>query len=389
MEKRVIRLFLLFFLLILFLVSSNFTVVSTDKNYITDEERDPISSDTEVIIPNVPWHYQINDYYCGPAALEMIFDYYGPDISQTEIAEVARTDQRDGGTYGFELRRAAHFSDISISKGSVISGSISGYSKRSIGYAAYENYLRNTTCLKELIDDGYPILIITWSSSAKDGRHFRVVVGYTIEGDEITNFIINDPWIGPDYYMEYDYFVELWTSDSNWSLCVCPWNVNISYPSTVPIDTSFLINATIQYPCPKYYDPAMYPASLCTATINLPSGFKLTENENQTKNLNNGAISAGNMSFCQWNVSSSLNNNNNNPIKIRLDFCGRVSGTVLPHLIYTPYSYKDYIGQSIIISISIIGGGSIELILLITGISIGGVASVTGGILIVRKRKRK
>jgi len=386
MEKRVTRLFPFLFILIIFFVSSNFTVVTTNNNHIRDEERDPISSDTTVIIPNVPWHYQINDYYCGPAALEMIFDYYGSDISQTEIAEVARTDDREGGTYGFELRRAAHFSYISKSKGSAITESISGYSKRSIGYAAYENCLKNTTCLKELIDEGYPILIITWSSPDREGRHFRVVVGYTIEGDEITNFIINDPWIGSEYYMEHEEFVELWASDSNWSLCVCPWKVNISYPSRVPLDTSFLINATVQYPIPKYFDPAMYPASLCVATINLSSGFKLSENENQTKDLNNGVMLAGNISFCQWNVTCS---SNNNPTNIRLDFCGRISGAVLPHLIYAPYNYKDYIGQSITISIAIIGDGSIGLILLITAISIGGVASVTGSILIVRKRKRK
>ncbi|GAF97301.1 unnamed protein product, partial [marine sediment metagenome] len=146
-----------------------------------------------------------------------------------------------GGTYTFELRRAAHFSDNSISKGLVIPDHIIGYSKRSIGYAAFKNELQNTTCLKELIDDGYPILIITWSSLAKEYRHFRVVVGYTIESNEITNFIINDPWIGPGYHMEHDYFVELWASDANWSLCVCPWDVNVSYPSTIPVDTSFLI----------------------------------------------------------------------------------------------------------------------------------------------------
>jgi hypothetical protein len=40
---------------------------------------------------DVPFHYQDIEYYCGPAALQMVFDYYGEDINQSEIADVART----------------------------------------------------------------------------------------------------------------------------------------------------------------------------------------------------------------------------------------------------------------------------------------------------------
>ena len=53
--------------------------------------RDLNTANTQVLIQSVPMHYQINNYYCGPAALEMILDFYGPDIPQDEIAEVART----------------------------------------------------------------------------------------------------------------------------------------------------------------------------------------------------------------------------------------------------------------------------------------------------------
>ncbi len=64
----------------------------------------------------VPFYYQVKKYYCGPAALQMVFDFYGENISQYEIADVARTVPYV--TYTDEMRRAAHFSNMSTSMGS-------------------------------------------------------------------------------------------------------------------------------------------------------------------------------------------------------------------------------------------------------------------------------
>ncbi len=55
---------------------------------------------------SVPYHRQITNYYCGPASLEMVFDFYGPDIPQIEIADVARTSYMYGGTFTDDMRRA-------------------------------------------------------------------------------------------------------------------------------------------------------------------------------------------------------------------------------------------------------------------------------------------
>jgi hypothetical protein len=81
-----------------------------------------VKADTTGHFISVIWHGQRNGYYCGPASLEMVFDYYGEDISQQQIAKVARSDLF-GGTYPDDLRRAAQFS---------------GYSARSYGYSASE-----------------------------------------------------------------------------------------------------------------------------------------------------------------------------------------------------------------------------------------------------------
>jgi hypothetical protein len=40
---------------------------------------------TAVTVRDVPWYQQTNDWMCGPASLQMVFDYFGPYIDQREI----------------------------------------------------------------------------------------------------------------------------------------------------------------------------------------------------------------------------------------------------------------------------------------------------------------
>lgn len=88
---------------------------------------------------NVPFYYQEKDYYCGPAALQMVFNYYGENVSQFEIANVARTiGDPLYVTYTDELRRAGQFSNASTSRGDELPENITGYTLRSLGYAAFE-----------------------------------------------------------------------------------------------------------------------------------------------------------------------------------------------------------------------------------------------------------
>ena len=45
---------------------------------------------------NIPYHKQKNSYYCGPAALQMVFAYFKYRLSQQKIAREARTNARHG-----------------------------------------------------------------------------------------------------------------------------------------------------------------------------------------------------------------------------------------------------------------------------------------------------
>ncbi|MHA1486694.1 MAG: C39 family peptidase, partial [Promethearchaeota archaeon] len=274
----------------------------------TEPLNDLNTANNQVLIQSVPMHYQINNYYCGPAALEMILDYYGPDIPQDEIAEVARTYEGSSGTFCDDMRRAGHFSNISLSRGIELPGSLKGYPLRRIGYASFEANLNNITCLRELIDLGYPILIITWSSDTYDSTHFRVVTGYNHQNGIIQNFILNDPWIGPNYIMDVNMFIDLWSSHSNWSLFVCSWNIRLTYPSTVEINSNFTVTASIQYPCPIYFNPLDYPATDSRIKLVLPNGLSLAPYENETKPLDGGFMHARDNVTVQWNITTGSTN---------------------------------------------------------------------------------
>ena len=368
-----------------------------DPNLISTFDSEPLkylnTADNQVLIQSVPMHYQINDYYCGPAALEMILDYYGPDITQDEIAEVARTYEPNSGTFCDDMRRAGHFSEISLSRGREIPGGLIGYTLRQIGYASFEIYLNNITCLRELIDLGYPILIITWSSEAHDGKHFRVVTGYNHQNGSIQNFILNDPWLGPNYVMDVNLFIDLWSAHTNWSLFVCPWNIKLEYPAKVEINSVFTITASIQYPCPIYFNPLDYPATSSKIIITLPNGLSLASYENEAKLLNDGVMHARDNATVKWNITAGSTNLEG---LISIEACGKVSGSVADHGTMLKYSYTDKIGIEMQVPISVTGGiptetggYPTETVIIISLVSLGTAGSVIGVLLLRRKRIRK
>jgi len=142
---------------------------------------------------SVPFYYQEKDYYCGPATLEMIFDYYGENVSQSEIACVARSIGNPlYVTYTDELRRAGHFSNISLSMGAELPNNITGYSLRPLGYASSEAQGMNLTLLRSFLDQGKPLILLMWYSHYHVSTHYRVATGYNE-----THVFLHDPWNKP------------------------------------------------------------------------------------------------------------------------------------------------------------------------------------------------
>ncbi len=309
-----------------------------------------ISTASATLISGVPYHAQTKWYYCGPGCLEMMFDFYGPDISQTEIADAARTDLAYAGTYTDDMRRAAHFSDLSTSQGNEMPGSVTGYTARGLGYAAFTRYFTGISQLKTPIDAGYPIIVLTAGDADKDWGHFRVVIGYD---DALSEITMQDPLFGANYKLSYTTFDDWWNSWSGrWGMFTQPWNVVVTAPASVSQGSTFSVSATVTYPCPSPFSAA-YPASSSQATIQLPAGLSLAVGETATKTLGTGTMVGGGSASVNWNVDASSAGSYAIPVEAE----GQVSGSVSTHGTNTGYSYTDRIGGTSSASVTVTGVG--------------------------------
>ena len=288
----------------------------------------PWTTTTEpAVYISVPYHRQINGYYCGPAALEMVFDFYGPDIPQLEIADVARTAA--DGTYTSDMIRAAHFSNLSTSVGNEMPGSIIGYTARKTGYVAFECYDMTIEELKSLIAEGYPIVVLTtW--------HFRVAVGFNS-----THITFQDSYYGEMFNMTYQAFDTDWDYSSHWGLFVRPWEVKVATLENVLVGSVFNVTATITYPAPPPFNANQYPASTANATLTLPAGLTLVSGEMAKKTIDAGSLSTGESANVTWAVRADALGN----YTISVEAEGKVTGFVPPIPSYPEsYTYEDRIG---------------------------------------------
>jgi len=292
---------------------------------------------------DVPFYYQVKSYYCGPAALQMVFDFYGENISQFEIADAARTVPYV--TYTDELRRAAHFSNISTSMGNEMPENITGYTARRLGYAAFEMGGMALDDLKSLIKQDFPmILLMRWVPGEEYG-HYRVAVGYNE-----THVFLHDPWNnvewggdygGPNLAMNYTFFADMWNYSGNWSLFVSPWRVVIDTPRVVYVGQRFTVTANITYTCPSPFSSYEYPASSCNATIILSEDLTLADSENSTKNI--GSLQAGDTAQAFWMVEAKRSGNYS---VMLVEAEGKIGGFVGEKPDVGPsYDYQDRIGD--------------------------------------------
>jgi hypothetical protein len=299
------------------------TLLVTDNDGLSDDAVETVETRAPLLAYiSVPYHSQITSYYCGPAAMEMLLDFYGPDISQGEIATVART--APDGTYTCDMLRAAHFSNLSTS------GSLAGYTERKLGYAAFGYGGMTMDELKSLIDQGYPVIVlVTW--------HFLVAVGYSS-----TRFMFQDSYFGENRSMTYEVFDSTWDYSGHWALFISPWEITVSIPPNVQQGNAFNVTATITYPLPPPFQPiGQYPALLPNATVTLPDGLRLVPGETAKKAVSTGELSAGASANVTWTVQAdSLGN-----YTISVEAEGKVGGYV-PAIPSYPesYEYEDRIG---------------------------------------------
>lgn len=342
-EKRNLH---VIFLLILIFFSLNLIISNASS----------ASSPPDAYLIAVPFHQQITAVMCGPSALEMIFDFWGADINQKAISDVARTSK--DGTYTWDMVRTGHFSYLSSAMGTYFPDQVreNGFPKRPMGYASF-SYSNDTIWwpdLKALIASNIPVvLLMKWAPDDSTG-HYRVIVGYD-ENKQVVYFM--DPWgrslkhiTNPDGTVTWNMtdFVNAWnyseygTPHPYWGAIMMPWSVNLSTNGITSAGSTLNVTANITYPCPQPFDCTAYPASDSNAEITLPSGMHLQKGKSQIKI---GKLLAGKNVNVTWNVQLDTNGAGS---WINVKGSGNVSGDVpefkVKKVVNPAYDYKDNIG---------------------------------------------
>ncbi|MCE8425555.1 MAG: C39 family peptidase [Candidatus Methanoperedens sp.] len=308
-------------------------------------------------INEVPQHKQMNALLCGPGSLEIIFDFWGPDIDQKAIADVARSSSK--GTNTWDMARTGHFSYLSAANGSYFShyAPTAGFQQRQIGYASF-NYSSETpwwNALKALVASNIPVLLLMKYAPDDDNGHYRVIVGYD-ETKEVVYFI--DPWdrdLGhvknPDGTVTWTMadFKKAWNYSKYgaphpyWGAVMMPWSIDLKTDGPTSAGSEFNVSANITYPCPQPFDCTAFPASNTSAVIIL-SGMDLAEGA--ASQINIGDLKAGESNVVTWKVHIDHSDVSDPSIMVKAE--GLVSGTVpdviWPGIFYPAYEYTDKIG---------------------------------------------
>jgi hypothetical protein len=310
------------------------------------------------MIANIPFHAQLNGLSCGAGSLEMVFDYWGPDIDQKEIMNVARTSS--DGTWTPDIARTGQFSSLSSAMGNFFPnvGPSAGFVERGLGYAAFgfssERFWLPE--LKALIANDIPVIVLMNYYPTGGGGHYRVVMGYD-DSQGLVYFIdtwgrdtlhLNDwtgilPWTYADFQSGWNY-AEYGTAHPYFGVVVMPWTVDLSVKGKQTAGSTFTVTASITYPCPKPFDSTLFPASDAFAGISLPTGMTLV---GAPARALLGTMVAGTTSTVTWTVHSDQNCHGS---VISVTAGGLVSGHVpdawwTGQMNYYPaYDYTDIIG---------------------------------------------
>lgn len=310
------------------------------------------------MISNIPWHQQQNGLFCGEGALEIAYDYLGPDIDQKQIADVARTSS--SGTWTYDMVRAGQFSYMSAAQGHFFPHDIpaAGYPERPLGYASF-SYSGDRFWLPELkalIAADIPVIVLTTLEPDGGIGHYRVVVGYN---DTEGAIYFSDPWGRDEKQKTNQTGIIRWTYDqfqSGWNysaageghpyfgMVMLPWKVDVNAKGRLNAGSVTTITAKITYPCPAPFNRSQFHARDCEANITLPDGMTLLSGPT---NVSLGDMNAGSETSASWRAMVE------GPVSgksIQVEAEGIVSGDVPEArwtgetVYYPPYNYTDAIG---------------------------------------------
>lgn len=143
----------------------------------------------------IPHRRQINDWYCGPAVLQMILAGYGMLASQPTLARAAGTNERHG-TSRAGMARAL----------------------RSRGFRVEARHGRTLDEIAAALRSGKRVVMLYVEKAAEEA-HYAIALSVTPKA-----VVLNDPWHGPRYAVPRAEFLKRWRGSSRkwtrWALTV-------------------------------------------------------------------------------------------------------------------------------------------------------------------------
>ena len=130
---------------------------------------------------NIPYHKQENDYYCGPAVLQMVFEFLGIKKSQEELANELGTTEKYGTS----------------NKAMIEATSAEGFNVIDKEGATIDE-------VKDFIKQNLPV-IVDFIEPTDNLEHFAIVTGF-----ENRDVVLNDPYNGQDFKISEEDFLNRW-----------------------------------------------------------------------------------------------------------------------------------------------------------------------------------
>jgi ABC-type bacteriocin/lantibiotic exporter with double-glycine peptidase domain len=145
----------------------------------------------------LPYYRQENDYSCGPATLQMVFEYFNIVESQAEIAARGNTSE-DSGLAEKDLVRLV----------------------REAGFFCYRNSSATFHHIAHFLQLEIPVIVHYIEPSDNEG-HYAVVVSINQ-----THITLNDPWNGEGFTLDLHEFDQRWcdeeSEDGKWIMVIAP-----------------------------------------------------------------------------------------------------------------------------------------------------------------------
>jgi ABC-type bacteriocin/lantibiotic exporter with double-glycine peptidase domain len=168
----------------LFLTSCSGGLVTPELQLDPEEDINKVE-EIDYVYLDVPYEKYAGTNWCLPASGAMTFEYFGLNISQSEIAS---TVIEDGSSSVYRMIKYA----------------------RDLGFEAKYNFMTLEE-IKNLLIKDIPVIAVQNYSLTLPYSHARVIIGY----DDIKQEVItNDPTAGKDYIIPYSDFAALNTGSN-------------------------------------------------------------------------------------------------------------------------------------------------------------------------------